>query len=67
MIPWIEACQASLSFALWEFAQTHVHCVDNTVTTDLVQLPEFMSEEEDTENVSSLFKVIFRASLSGTV
>lgn len=26
-----------------------------------------MSEEEDTDNVSSLSKVIFRASLSGTV
>ena len=26
-----------------------------------------MSEEEDTENVSSLIKVLFRASLSGTV
>lgn len=26
-----------------------------------------MSEEEDTENVSSLIKVLFRANLSGTV
>lgn len=26
-----------------------------------------MSEEEDTENVSSLIKVLFRASLNGTV